>query len=201
VPQITVTAADVQESQAVVPECDRPLVVLHPGATDPRRRWSATKFAAMGDALAAAGAEVVVMGTDAEQSVVTGVVQAMTAKVHNLCGRLSLGGLAGLLSHCRVVVSNDSGPMHLAIATGTPTVGIYWCGNLITAGPAMRSWHYPALSWRLHCPVCQANCMEAGCNHRASFVDDVAIEDVKNAALQWVENLDAHAWTSPLKYS
>ncbi|WP_421656467.1 glycosyltransferase family 9 protein [Leptothermofonsia sp. ETS-13] len=43
----------------------------------------------------------------------------------NACGKLSLNGLAGLCSRCLVIVSNDTGPLHLARAVGTATVGIY----------------------------------------------------------------------------
>src|SRR3712207_8868396 len=45
------------------------------------------------------------------------------------------------------------------------TVGIYWCGNLINAGPVTRARHRPALSWRLDCPVCGADCTRHRCDH------------------------------------
>lgn len=131
-PRLVVTAADLDEAQRLVPNAEKPLALLHPGATDPRRRWPVEKLAAVGDALALAGAHVVVSGTEPERALVEAVVNRMGVEAQNVCGRLSLGGLAGLLSRCRVVVSNDSGPLHLAAAVGAATVGIYWCGNLIT---------------------------------------------------------------------
>lgn len=54
-PRVPVTEIDLAEARALVPEDGRPLGVLHPGANDPRRRWPPEKFAAVGDALAAAG--------------------------------------------------------------------------------------------------------------------------------------------------
>ena len=125
--RISVIEEDLLEAQSVVPESARPLVALHPGAGDPQRRWPTEKFAAVGDALAAVGAQIVVIGTTEEKQLVEAVVTNMKAGAQNLCGRLSLGGLAGLLSRCRVLISNDSGPLHLAAAVGTATVGIYWC--------------------------------------------------------------------------
>ena len=160
-----------------------PLVALHPGATDPRRWWPADKFAAVGDALAAAGAQVVVTGTQGEQQVVAAVVRAMTSEAQDLCAQLSLGGLAGLLSRCRVVVANDSGPLHLAASVGAATVGIYWCFNLINWGPPTRSRHRPSVSWRLTCPVCGIDHTQGRCDHRASFVADVPTEGVVASAL------------------
>lgn len=107
----------------------------------------------------------------------------MSADAQNLCGRLFLGGLAGLLSRCRLVVSNDSGPLHMAAAVGAATVGIFWCGNLINAGPLTRARHRPFLSWRLECPVCGLNnSTNPPCEHRPSFVADIPTDKVIAAA-------------------
>jgi ADP-heptose:LPS heptosyltransferase len=182
-PCISVKEDDRAESQKVVPQTNQPLVALHPGATDPRRRWSEAKFAAVGDALAQAGAQIVITGTMAERKLGEAVISSMKSKAQDLCGALSLNGLAGLLSRCRLVVSNDTGPLHLAMAVGTPTVGIYWCGNLITAGPMTRSLHRPAISWRLNCPICGLDCTRNTCAHTASFVDDVSPQEVIDSSL------------------
>jgi hypothetical protein len=63
------------------------------------------------------------------------------------------------------------------------TVGIYWCGNVFTAGPVTRGRHRPLLSWRLECPVCGVNCITGACGHHESFVADVAEDDVCREAL------------------
>src|SRR5919201_876252 len=123
-PRIAVTAQDLAAAERVVPPAARPLVALHPGGTDPRRWWPADRFAAVGDALAAAGARVVVTGTKQERHVVEAVLRAMTFEAQDLCAQFSLGGLTGLLSRCRVVVANDSGPLHLAASVGAAKVGI-----------------------------------------------------------------------------
>ena len=155
-PHLAVTQSDLDESCRVVapspgPE-GPPLVVLHPGAGDGRRQWPPEKFAAVGDALAEAGARIVLTGTEPERALVQAVRAAMRAPAQDVCGALSLGGLAGLLARCALLVANDSGPLHLAEATGAATVGIYWCGNLINAEPITRTRHRPHLSWRLDLP-------------------------------------------------
>ena len=183
-PRIAVTAEDLDEAKSFVTVSGKPLVVLHPGATDSRRWWGVEKFAAVGDALADAGADVVVTGTKSERSLVEAVSTKMNAQTQNLCDCLSLGGLAGLLKLSGVMISNDSGPLHLAAAVGCATVGIFWCGNLITAGPMTRDRHCPAISWRLHCPVCGVDCTRASCNHRDSFVADVPVQEVVDSALE-----------------
>jgi ADP-heptose:LPS heptosyltransferase len=164
-----------------------PLVVLHPAATDARRRWPASKFAAIGDAISGAGVRVAVTGTQPESSIVDEVIEIMNAPAENLCGRVSINGLAGIMAKASVVVGNDSGPLHLAEAVGAPTVSVYWCGNLINAGPPTRSKHRPILSWRLLCPICGANTMEEGCNHSASFVADVSVDEVLSEVLDLLQ--------------
>lgn len=182
-PRIEVGAADLAEAAQLGIDPERPLAVLHPGATDRRRHWPSGKFAAVGDALAAAGARVVVIGTEPERPLVEALLADMKAEADGVCGRLSLGGLAGLLSRAAVVVANDSGPLHLAAAVGASTVGIFWCGNLINGGPFTRTRHRPLVSWRLHCPRCGVNTLEAACEDRDSFVADVPVAEVTAAAL------------------
>ncbi len=182
-PRLAVTDSDRAASRGVVADTGAPLAVLHVGATDPRRRWPAGSFAQVGDALVAAGAEVAVIGTDAERAAVTSTVGAMREPAVALAGALSLPALVGLLSRAAVVVGNDSGPLHLAEAVGAPTVGVYWCGNLINAGPATRRRHRVVLSWRLRCPRCGVDCTRAECPHRDSFVADVAADEVVAEAL------------------
>jgi ADP-heptose:LPS heptosyltransferase len=182
-PLIQVTDRDMAEACEFLADTGHPLAVIHPGASDSRRRWPAERFAAVGDALARAGCQVVVIGIPAEQNTVQAVIGQMNEPALNLCGVLSLQGLTGLLARATLVVANDSGPRHLAEALGTPTVGIFWCGNLINAGPAFRAIHRPHLSWRLECPICGKNTLQEPCQHEVSFVDGVTTEAVVESAM------------------
>ncbi len=195
-PRIFVTDEDLQVAARHVPETSEPLVILNPGAGDPRRRWPVDKFARVGDALAKAGARVLIAGASWDQEIVQRVSQAMSATSQNICGLLDINGLIGLLSRATVVVSNDSGPLHLAAAVGAPTVGIYWCGNMITAGPLTRSRHRTAISWRLECPVCGLNYTRAKCRHEESFVSDVPEDEVIGSALSLLQMTEKQA-TNP----
>lgn len=182
-PRIAITENDLAEAQHIVPGKGKPLVALHPGASDPRRRWPEKKFAAVGDALAAAGTQIVITGTQAESLLAEVVIGSMKAEAQSVCGQLSLGGLVGLLSRCKVLISNDSGPLHLAAAVNTSTVGIYWCVNMITAAALTRMHHRPLISWRLECPVCGSNQIFEPCQHHISHVADIPTEEVVGAAV------------------
>jgi ADP-heptose:LPS heptosyltransferase len=188
-PRFASTAEDVAEVLPLLGELRRPFVVFHPGANDPRRRWPPERFAAVGDALAELGLGGVVSGSPAERQLAAAVAGAMRAPSLDLAGSTSLRGLAGLLAEAALVVSNDSGPVHLAGALGRPTVGIYWCGNLINGGPLTRARHRPLISWQVHCPVCGTPSTAARCEHDDSFVTDVAVEEVIDAAIGLLTDL------------
>jgi heptosyltransferase-2 len=101
-----------------------PVVGLFPGSNAPARRWPAERFAAVARALGADGARVVVMGGAGERHVTRAVADAAPGAL-DAGGATDLPGLAALLSVCQVVVTNDTGPMHLAGAVGTPTVTLW----------------------------------------------------------------------------
>jgi ADP-heptose:LPS heptosyltransferase len=155
-----------------------PLVLLQPGSTDPRRCWPAQSFAAVGDALARMGAIVAVNGTAAEAPLVRRAIAAMASPAIDLSGKLDVGGLCGLIERAACVVSNDTGPLHLALAIGTPSVGIFWLTNLIDGMPLRQGLLRAALSVRQDCPECGAPNLASRCEHDASFVADVPVEQV-----------------------
>ncbi len=183
-PHITVMPQDIAESSQLVADTSKAFVVLHPGASDPRRRWSAAKFAQVGNALLGVGAHVIVTGTEDERAIVEEVVAGTDHRAQSVCGSLSLNGLTGLLSRCQLVISNDTGPLHLACAVGIPTVGIYWAYNILTAGTLTRNYLRPIITWRMTCPVCNSDNSMQRCEHTISFVDDIAAEEVIANALE-----------------
>ncbi|MHA7278739.1 glycosyltransferase family 9 protein [Arthrobacter sp. MDT2-2] len=156
------------------------VIALHPGATDPRRRWPSSSFAEVAVRAAADGCEVLVVGdaTDvptAEEIVRLALDRDPTANVRSLAGQLTLGELTGVLDRSAVMVGNDSGPRHLAQAVGVPTVGVYWIGNVINAGAMGRSLHRVHFSWVASCPVCGVDVRQVGwtaerCEHDDSLV-------------------------------
>jgi ADP-heptose:LPS heptosyltransferase len=171
-----------------------PWAALHAGAGDPRRRWSPARFAAVADGLAASGIRPVLVGSTADEPASAAVRAATNSVWHDLTGATNLGTLAAVLQRCAVVIANDSGPLHLARAVGSPTVGLYWCGNAINAAPLTRSRHRPLLSWIVHCPVCGIDTSTVGfvhrpgegCTHRPSFLGQIPVVEVLDEALDLV---------------
>lgn len=174
----------VAQAELLPGEGTSPLVAIHPGATDPRRRWPAELFGEVAAACAAEGCTVFVVGATYDKDLASQVVDAACSRqVTSVAGQLDLGTLAALLARCSVLLGNDSGPRHLAQALGTPTVGLYWAGNLINAGPLGRSLHRAHLSWVTHCAECGIDVTQVGytaprCPHDESLLASIRPEDV-----------------------
>jgi ADP-heptose:LPS heptosyltransferase len=196
-PRLQVTAADRAEAAAALAGDDRPLVVLHPGANDSRRRWPVERLAVVASELARKGARLTVVGTAADQPLADRLLATLERDAADLTGRLGLGGLAGLLERAILLVGNDSGPRHLAAAVGTATVAVYWWVSLGSYGPLYRARHRAPTAWRLHCPVCGANGLQQDCrsSHDASFVADVTTDEVLAEALDLFATESARAST------
>ncbi len=188
-PVVTTTPADLAAADRALAGLPRPVVAVHPSATDPRRCWPAERFADVAAAVVASGAAVVVLGSAAEREAATAAAASCPA-VRILAGELDESALVGVLARSAVLVGNDSGPRHLAAAVGTPTVSVYWVGNLINAGPLVHAAHRVHLSWTTACPVCGALCVGAElgdtyrrCDHDVPFVADVPLTPVRDDVL------------------
>lgn len=186
-PRLAVRPADRDTAARLLGPTAGPLVALFPGATDPRRRWPLEHFAAVADRLIGEGADVAVLGTDSERALTRGVIERMRRPARCI-DRLSLSAYVGLLERADLLVGNDSGPLHLAEAVGTATVGIYWCGNVINGAALLRGRHRLAVSWTLECPSCGSNCIHQPCDHRPSFVAEVPVAAVVDLALELLRN-------------
>jgi len=109
-------------------------VVLHPGAKDAFRRWPESHFAALGQMLRKRGHEVLVTGNKAEEL----MVQRVSAQIPGATTSdptLSLRQFAGLLSGAKLVITNDTGPLHLACALNIPVLAVFACTDPALFGP------------------------------------------------------------------
>jgi len=112
-------------ADAAIQPADR-LVAVHPSASCVSKRWLPERFAEVADRLIEErGVRVCLVAGEDDARYALRVAQAMRRPVVNLAGRLSLGELAALLGRCRLLISNDSGPVHVAAAVGTTVVDLF----------------------------------------------------------------------------
>lgn len=116
-------------------------VCVHPGARLPSRRWPAQRFAEVADALARQGWQIVLTGSAGEREIVEALQRAMQALALNLCGRTDLGTLAALVAGARMVLCNDTGMSHIAVAVGTPSVVVSSGADPLRWAPLDRARH------------------------------------------------------------
>ncbi len=141
-----------------------PLIALNTGATNSRAKcWPADRFAELADRLnKELNAQIVLIGGEAERDYADNVFRQI-GKRHtvNLAGKTSMPELIGLLAECDLLVSNDTGPAHVAAALGTPTLTIFGPTNEFETSPT-----------GLHSQLIRAGNIEcARCMHRDCPID------------------------------
>ena len=162
------------------------LVGLNPGAQfGPAKRWPAERFAELADRLIGAlHADVLIFGSPAERPLAETIAHAMKHTPTIVAGDTSLRQFMALLAQCRLVVNNDSGPMHVAAALGLPQVAIFGSTDERATGP---------LSSRARVVKNAAACSPCGlreCPIDFRCMMGVTVESVHRAALELVKELD-----------
>lgn len=113
-----------------------PLVSIHPGSPIILKRWIPERFAELADWLIEQKeAQIVFVGVQDEISIIKYIQNQMQSKSTNIAGKTTIPQLASILQKSDVFIGNDSGPMHLAAAVGTKTIGLYGPGDPRRFGP------------------------------------------------------------------
>jgi len=114
---------------------DRPVVGMMPGAEyGPAKQWPIEKYTALAQKLTGAGQQVWVFGSNKERELGERIASD-NKNVSNLCGKTRLEDVVDLIGLCDKVVSNDSGLMHVACATGVKVIAIYGSSSPLYTPP------------------------------------------------------------------
>lgn len=140
-------------------------VALQPGARWGTKRWPADHFAALVRLLAAAkpSLKFVVLGGDSDRLLGAAIAGAGEGRVLDLTGRLSLPGMIEWLRRCAVMVTNDTGPMHVAAALGRPVVALFGPTDPAQTGP------YGQQDRVIRVPLACAPCQKGVCGFSESL--------------------------------
>jgi lipopolysaccharide heptosyltransferase I len=134
--RLGLTASHRADVQRLLGELPRPLIAIHAGASWQTKRWPAEHFAALASrALASFGGGVVIVGGPGEEAIGKAIASSIVGPVLDITGKTALLQLAAILEAADVMLSNDSGPMHLAAALGTRVVSPFTCTSPLRAGP------------------------------------------------------------------
>lgn len=135
--------AEAREWAAAQLPGDQPTLLVSPCSSHPLRNWRPERYAAVADHAAARGWRIALCGGRSELERRTGdaILAAMQAPAIDLIGKDTLKRLLALLERATLVLSPDSGPVHMANAMGTPVLGLYACTDAERSGPySDRRW-------------------------------------------------------------
>ncbi|CAG4885051.1 ADP-heptose--LPS heptosyltransferase 2 [Georgfuchsia toluolica] len=142
-------------------------VIFCPGAEyGPAKRWPAPHFAALAQRLGSQADPVWILGSAADQVIGDSIVERAGACAVNLCGRTSLEQAIDLIAAARLVVSNDSGLMHVAAALERPLLALYGSSSPVYTPPLSTRAKIVTLNvecspcFQRQCPLGHFKCME-----------------------------------------
>ena len=159
----------------------KPYVVLNPSASCPSKIWPASRFAALSDRIQKEHRfQTALIGSRQDRLFAAKVKERSETPIFDLSGKLSLGMLGWFLKRARLLISNDSGPVHVARAVGTPVISIFG-RNL--SGLSPKRWGPlgdggVVVHKEVACPVCLAH----RCRINFLCLDVVSVEDVFRSA-------------------
>ncbi|MEN6451005.1 MAG: glycosyltransferase family 9 protein [Thermoguttaceae bacterium] len=160
-------------------DTDQPWIVVHPGGSAPSRRYPPELYAEVAATLSRRhGLQLVFSGVEHERAIVEAVRTATSGHTLSLVGRLELAELAALLAAAPLLLTNNTGPAHIAAALGTPVVDLYALTN-----PQHTPWKTPQRV--LNCDVPCKTCLRSICpleHHRC--LRGVAPQTVVDAVLE-----------------
>jgi ADP-heptose:LPS heptosyltransferase len=156
---LVIPEEDRRWAQQALQTLPRPRVVLNPGARWPTKRWPPQHFAAIGRrAVEEFAAGLIAVGAAEDRPLVDALAHHVAPMpLLDLCGQTRLRQLAALTLEAELLVSNDTGPLHLAAAAGARVVGIYTCTSPHLTGPygprvaTVQSGVWCAPSYRKRC--------------------------------------------------
>jgi len=148
----------------------RTVIALNAGASNRIKCWSTANFAVLANRLAAElGAGIVLVGGGNERDLAEAIRAGMTGEALDLVGKTSLTQLGAVLARCSLLVSGDTGPLHMATAVGTPVAALFGAIDPFRTGPVGKG-HRVIRHAEISCVPCVAKtcvnkthleCMEA----------------------------------------
>ena len=153
---------------------DRPLVVIFPGASIVERRWGAERFRSLAQWCFRQGLRVVVVGGAGDRNDGEQIVFGLEAL--NLTGKTSLAETAAVLENAAVVISGDSGILHIAVGLGRPTVSLFGPG--IASKWAPKGPRHVVLNKKSICSPCTRFGYTPSCPRGVRCMRDISVSEV-----------------------
>ena len=147
------------------------------------KHWPVLKFVQVADRVAAElKAKIIILGDESESSLAEVMVQVMRNKPIDLTGKTSLDILPAIIKNCNLLITNDGGPMHLAVAVGARSVSVFGPVSEKVYGPFPPSAKHIVLKWDMVCRPCYKNFRMPVCENDRECLRQVSVGAVFDAA-------------------
>lgn len=146
------------------------------------KHWSAIKFAQLADNIGRdLGAKIIVLGDETERPIADIIVNAMSRKPIDLVGKTNLEELAAIIGNLRILVTNDGGPLHIAVALGTKTVSVFGPVDDLVYGPYPASENNIVIKTDIPCRPCYKDFKIPLCDRERECINAIGVDEVFNA--------------------
>ncbi len=160
------------------------LAAIFPGASVYERRWGGEKYGKVAQALIRKGFKVLILGSHTDRREAE-IIRTVAPDSLDLAGRTSLTEVAAILKKCKLLITADSGLLHLAYGVGTPTVSLF--GSGIEKKWAPRGRRHIVLSEHLGCSPCTKFGYTPRCKRNAECLSLISVEKVIASAEKLLE--------------
>lgn len=155
-------AEDLETAEMLLAKAKKPLIGLHPGAREATKRWAVEKFIAVGKALQQElGGTVILLGGEEERQIAELIGENIGQETLILAGKTSLPELGAILTKLAILITNDSGPAHIAYALSTPSITIFGGTDPQVWGPLDTDIHKTLLH-KVSCHPCDRGTCSVG---------------------------------------
>ena len=166
------------------------VIGIHPGGRKPLKSWQPEKYAQLADKISSnSKTKILVTGTEDEKPIIDQMVKNMTQNPMVLAGKTNIRELAAIISQCAMFITNDSAPMHISAAVGTPSLAIFGPSKSIETSPYGKGHQIVENDY-----PCRWTCDEDKCYHIEyhGCIKSIEVEQVLQTALELI-NTDIEA--------
>lgn len=160
----------------------RPLIAIHAGAGAAVKQWPPAAWAEVARQLSETfDAQILLTGSAAERPLAQAIMAGLAVPALDATGQTDLEQLAALLERCTAVLGSDSGPLHLAVAVGTPTVHLYGPASAVKFGPWGDPTRHIVLRSNWACAPCNRLDWPAAVLSQHACMSAIQVDDVLRA--------------------
>ncbi len=146
------------------------------------KHWPAIRYAHCADRLIEeCGVKIILLGDASEQAIAESIVSVMRHKPLSLVGRTSLEEFAAMVGNCRALITNDGGPLHVAVARGVPTVSMFGPVDELVYGPYPASPKHMVIKKEMVCRPCYKKFRVPVCDLDRACINTITVDEVFQA--------------------